>query len=145
MAALTEGRNTPEALGPIRTGGVAASTTLFPGAMVMVNAAGFIIEGQTATGLIGVGRSEGLADNSGGSNGDITGEYRPGTFRFNNSASTDEITAADIGKVCYAVDDQTVAKTDGSSARSPAGFVDHVDANGVWVRFDAALTRAATA
>lgn len=145
MAALTEGRNTPEALGEVRSAGVAADTTLFPGAIAMINAAGFLIEGQTATGLIGVGRSESLADNAGGSNGDITGDYKPGIFRFNNSASTDAITAADVGKVCFVVDDQTVAKTDGSSARSPAGFVDHVDANGVWVRFDAALTRAATA
>lgn len=145
MAALTEGRNTPEALGEVRNGPVAADTTLFPGALVMVNAAGFLVAGQTATGLIGVGRSENLVDNAGGSNGAVTCDYKPGIFRFNNSASTDEITAADIGNPCYAVDDQTVAKTDGSAARSPAGVVDHVDANGVWVRFDAALTRAATA
>lgn len=145
MAALTEGRNTPEALGPIRSGGVAASTTMLPGAIAMINAAGFIIEGQVATGLIGVGRVESLANNASGSNGDVDVDYRIGTFRYNNSASADAITAADIGKVCYAVDDQTVAKTDGSAARSPVGFVDSVDANGVWVRFDAALTRAATA
>jgi hypothetical protein len=145
MAALTEGRNTPEALGDVRSAGVAAGTTLFPGAIVMINAAGFLVEGQTATGLIGVGRSESLANNAGGSNGDITGDYKPGTYRVNNSAGADEITDADRGKPCYAVDDQTVAKTDGTASRSPAGIVDHVDAHGVWVTFDVALTRAATA
>lgn len=146
MAALTKGRNTPQAIGDIRSGSVAASTQIFQGALVMINAAGFIVEGQVATGLIGVGRAEEHIDNSAGSNGDVVADYRPGTFRFDNSAGGDEITDADRGKPCYAVDDQTVAKTDGSAARSPAGTVDHVDANGgVWVTLDVALTRAATA
>jgi hypothetical protein len=34
------------------------------------------------------------------------------------------------------VDDQTVAKTDGTGARSVAGKVFDVDSGGVWVRFD---------
>ncbi|CUH67985.1 hypothetical protein TG4357_03322 [Thalassovita gelatinovora] len=59
-----------------------------------------------------------------------------------NSAAADEITIADIGNKAYAVDDQTVAKTDGTATRSPAGIIDDVDANGVWVRFDEALTNA---
>jgi hypothetical protein len=42
---------------------------------------------------------------------------------------------ADVGKQCYLVDDQTVAKTDGTNTRSPAGFVRDVDADGVWVEF----------
>ncbi|MFB0515162.1 MAG: hypothetical protein ACETWG_00985, partial [Candidatus Neomarinimicrobiota bacterium] len=33
----------------------------------------------------------------------------------------------------YIVDDQTVAKTDGTGTRSPAGFIEDVDSNGVWV------------
>ena len=71
--------------------------------------------------------------------------YRPGCFRFANSAGGDEITIAEIGDVVFAVDDQTVAKTDGTSSRSPAGFVDDVDDLGVWVRFDEVLTKVATA
>ena len=145
MAALTEGRNTPEALGEVRQGSVAASTTLFPGAMVMLNATGFLIEGQTATGLIGVGRAEEHADNASGADGAITADYKPGVYRWANSAGADEITDADRGKLCYAVDDQTVALTDGTGTRSPAGTVDHVDAQGVWVAMDAALTRVAAA
>ena len=145
MAALTQGRNTAEALGPLRVGAVAASTTIFAGAMVMANASGFVLEGQTATGLVGLGRAERGVDNAAGADGDAQVDYKPGTFRFDNSAAADEITAADIGKPCYAVDDQTVAKTDGTGTRSPAGTVDSVDANGVWVTFDPALTLAATA
>jgi hypothetical protein len=33
------------------------------------------------------------------------------------------------------VDDQTVAKTDGSTTRSVAGIVRGVDTDGVWVEF----------
>ena len=142
MTALTQGRLTPRRDGDYRAGVVAASTTIYPGAMVMRDASGNLVEGQTATGLTGVGVAETLADNAVGSAGDQTVRYRPGVFHMANSASTDEIAAADIGAVCYAVDDQTVAKTDGTSTRSPAGIVDDVDAAGVWLRFDEALTGA---
>ncbi|WP_323780137.1 hypothetical protein [Thalassovita sp.] len=142
MTALTADRNTPRYEGDIRQGGVAASTKIFGGAIVMRNAAGYLTKGQTATGLVGVGRAEEQVDNSAGANGALNIDYRPGSHRYANSASTDEITAADIGAKCYAVDDQTVAKTDGTSTRSPAGIVDDVDALGVWVRFDEALTNA---
>lgn len=142
MVALTKDRNTPRADGDLRQGGIAAATTIFAGALVMRNAAGFLIEGQTATGLVGVGRAEEQKDNSAGANGALSLTYRPGVYRFANSAAADLIADADIGALCYAVDDQTVAKTDGSSSRSPAGIVDHVDAQGVWVRLDEALTNA---
>jgi hypothetical protein len=142
MPPLTTGRNTPRLTGDDRQGAVAASTKIFAGAIVMRDAAGFLTEGQTATGLVGVGRAEELADNSAGANGDQTVAYRTGCYRYANSAAADEITAADIGAKCYAVDDQTVAKTDGTGTRSPAGIVDGLDAQGVWVRFDEALTNA---
>ncbi|PWE29971.1 hypothetical protein DDZ14_16140 [Maritimibacter sp. 55A14] len=143
MAALTEGRNTPQALGDIRTGPVAAAALIFEGALVMRNAAGDLVPASTATGLMGVGRAEERADNSAGAAGDQNLAYRPGVFRFANSAGGDAIGQADIGKVVYAVDDQTVALTDGTGTRSKAGFVDAIDAQGVWVRFDEALTRLA--
>jgi hypothetical protein len=56
-------------------------------------------------------------------------------FSFANSASTDEIVDDDIGKLCYIVDDQTVAKTNGANTRSVAGIVVGLDANGVHVLF----------
>ncbi|MCY1460857.1 hypothetical protein D9M71_784510 [compost metagenome] len=54
-------------------------------------------------------------------------------FAFANSAAGDEITRADIGATAYIVDDQTVAKTDGTSTRSVAGTIRDVDSDGVWV------------
>jgi hypothetical protein len=143
MPALTKDRNTPAwGGGGRRQGAVAASTLIFAGAMLMRDASGNILEGQTDTGLTGVGRALERVDNSSGSAGDLTVDYDEGIFRFANSAAADEITKADIGNLCYAVDDQTVAKTDGSSSRSKAGIVADVDAQGVWVRFDEALTKA---
>ncbi|WP_172298341.1 hypothetical protein [Pseudoruegeria sp. HB172150] len=145
MTALTKNRNTLQAIGDNRVGLVAASTLIYAGAFLMRNAAGYLVEGQTATGLVGVGRAEEQVDNSDGSAGDLSASYRVGIFRFANSTSTDEITQADIGALCYAVDDQTVAKTDGTATRSAAGVVHDVDEAGVWVRFDEALTAAAVA
>lgn len=140
MVALTQDRNTPRAEGDERTGLLGANQTVFAGAIVMRNASGHLVEGATATGSFGAGMAlERLSSTTAG----VTPiRYRPGVFRFANSAAGDAIATADIGTVCYIVDDQTVAKTNGTNTRSPAGIVDGVDAQGVWVRFDEALTRA---
>lgn len=148
MPALTSNRNTPMLLSPApapRPGPIAAGEVIYAGAQVMRNATGYLVAGATATGLIGAGRAEAYVDNSGGADGDAFVEAAEGIARYANSASTDEITIADIGRVCYAVDDQTVAKTDGTATRSPAGTVHDIDEWGVWVRFDPALTIAASA
>lgn len=142
MVALTKDRNTPRSSGDIRQGPVAAAVTIFAGSIVMRNAAGYVLPGATATGSVAIGRAEERVDNSSGANGDKTVTYRPGIYRFANSAAADEITIAEVGDKCFIVDDQTVAKTDGTATRSPAGIVDAVDANGVWVRIDEALTAA---
>ncbi|RJG46443.1 hypothetical protein [Mesorhizobium sp. DCY119] len=140
MPALTEDRNTPQAIGDIRSGGVAAATTIYAGAMVMRNAAGYLTKGTAALNLVGVGRAEERVINA-GSAGAANLKYRAGTFRFANSAGADQIGIADIGKPVYAVDDQTVAKTSGTNTRSIAGYVDHLDDLGVWVRFDEAAVQ----
>ena len=144
MTALTRGRATPQIEGNNRSALLAAAAAIFQGAIVMRNAAGYALNGATATGMVGIGRAEQPGDNAAGANGDASVLYRPGCFRFANSAGGDEITIADIGDACFVVDDQTVARTDGTSTRSPAGMVDNVDTLGVWVRFDEALTKAAT-
>lgn len=141
MAQLTADRNTPRFEGDERVGGLAASQTIFAGAILMRNAAGYLTEGATATGSFGAGVALERKANAGAAGAEVI-RYRPGIFRFANSASGDLIAATDVGAVCYIVDDQTVAKTSGTNTRSPAGVIDAVDANGVWVRFDEALTRA---
>lgn len=140
MVALTAARNTPEALGVEREGLLGAAQNIFTGSLLMRNAAGHLIKGVTAVGSFGAGRAEDTGASV--SAGTVSQRYRTGVFRFANSAAGDLITVADIGAVCFIVDDQTVAKTNGTNTRSPAGAIDGVDALGVWVRFDEALTRA---
>lgn len=130
--ALTADRNTPRMEGDLRQGAMDA-VKVFAGALVMRNVAGYLTKGQTALGLRGVGRAEKQVDNSGGSAGDLDLPYRPGIFRFANSSAGDAITIAEIGKLCYAVDDQTVAKTNGTNTRSVAGIISGVDDVGVHV------------
>ena len=87
---------------------------------------------QTATTLRGVGRFAEQME-GGAVAGEVNVEIDKGIFCFANSTSTDALTTADIGSDCYIVDDQTVAKTNGSSTRSVAGRVFDVDSQGVWV------------
>lgn len=145
MAALTADRNTPTRAGNITVGQLAAAVKVYAGAILMRNAAGYLVPATTATGLVGVGRAEQQVDNTSGSAGDLTVNFRPGAFRYANSAGGDELTIADIGTACYAVDDQTVAKTSDTSSRSLAGILVDVDDLGVWVDFNEALTPVAVA
>lgn len=142
MTALTKDRNTPMRDGDLKADGVAASAVIFAGALVMRNVAGFLTNGATASGCVGVGRAQEALDNSGEADGAMLVTYRPGIFRFANLPA-DLITQAGVGKLCYIVDDQTVAATDGAGTRSPAGFVDALEDQSVWVRFDEAITRGA--
>lgn len=136
MTAATQNRNTPHRLGLSRGHLVAAATECFAGTIAVINADGFTEPGTTATGLTAAGVFEHYQDNTAGADGDQVVEVKRGNFRLANSAAADEITAADIGQVCYIVDNQTVAKTSGTDTRSPAGIVDDVDDNGVWVNID---------
>lgn len=134
MAALAADRNTPYRTGEHFSFPVAASAKIYAGALVCINASGLAVKGATATGLKAAGVAQGLADNSAGGNSAINVSVRRGVFRFANSSAGDAIALADVGATCYAVDDQTVAKTDGTGTRSAAGTIRDVDADGVWVQ-----------
>lgn len=148
MTAQIADRNSPRQEGEVFRQALAA-VKVFAGALLMRNATGYLTKGQTALGLIGAGVALEQVDNSGGAAGDKSVSFRKDVFRFVNSASTDLITIADIGKVAWAVDDQTVAKTPGRTSglatRSPAGVIVDVDTLGVWVLVDEERTRAALA
>ncbi len=115
---------------------VAAGKKIFGGALVCLDADGNATPGAAATGLRGAGRCEAFADNSAGGAGAIRVQLRRGIFRWNNSGGGDAIASSMIGSLCYVIDDQTVAATDGSGTRSPAGVVADVDSVGVWVSMD---------
>lgn len=134
MTALTKDRNTPQREGELLSIGAAATKKFFAGAIAMKNATGYGTPGATATGQIALGRVEEYVDNTNGGDGAVNVTVRKGVFKFANSAGGDLIAIADIGNTCYIVDDQTVAKTDGTGTRSAAGTIVGVDSDGVWVR-----------
>ncbi|KAF7600618.1 MAG: hypothetical protein CGU28_03150 [Candidatus Dactylopiibacterium carminicum] len=142
MTALTKNRNTPSrgTVRAVRGYPLGAAARAFAGGIAVLNAAGFAVPATTATARIALGRFAAEVDNSAGANGAASVEVERGVFRFDNSADADLITLADVGKRCYLVDDQTVAKTgavvESAATRSVAGYVDDVDDQGVWVLLD---------
>lgn len=136
MVATTQNRNTPSVSGHRRGHPVAANALCRAGTIAVIDANGFAKEGETALGLVAVGIFEHLVDNRSRADGEQTAQVLRGFARLENSADADEITAADVFKRCYIVDNQTVAKTDGGGTRSIAGIVDAVDDAGVWVLVD---------
>jgi len=126
-------RNTEMKEGELISVPVAASAVIDAGKIVVANAAGYAAPGSTATTLTYLGRAEEAKDNTGGANGDLDILVRrKKAFKFKNEA-TDLVVQADLGKTCYIVDDETVAKTNGTSTRSAAGIVIGVESDGVWV------------
>jgi hypothetical protein len=89
--------------------------------------------GGAATDAI-VGWARFRADNRGGANSAISCEVtKIGARPMNNSAGGNTITLADVGKPCYAVDDQTLSLTDQSGALAYAGIIHNVTELGVWL------------
>lgn len=136
MVATTAPRNTPAALGEIRSVPLAANGKINGGAIVQIsNATTFAIPAVATIANVTIGRADESVDNTGGANGDKSIKVRRGVFRYANSAAGDLIARIDIGKDCFVVDDQTVAKTNAAGVRPVAGKVFGVDAQGVWVEF----------
>lgn len=135
MTALTQDRNTRRRDGGLIEPPVAGGARIFTGALVAINAAGLAVPGATSTTLVGAGAALAPADNTLGAAGALRVRVDRRPARFANSAAADAITLADLGKDCFIVDDQTVAKTNGAGTRSRAGKVYDVDADGVWVDF----------
>ena len=133
MTALTQDRNTPLKDGEEIAVLVGAAKKIFAGSLVVAAATGYAEPGSTATTLTALGRAEEFVDNSAGAAGAKTVRVRRGkAFKFANAAA-DLVTQAELGKTCYIVDDQTVAKTNGGATRSAAGKVVGIDSDGVWV------------
>jgi hypothetical protein len=119
--------------GLIRELGVKTNTRIFAGALV-VNDGGVAAPGRTAKGLVCLGRAEQTVDNTGGADNAVRIRVRRGVFGFRNQAD-DPILAVDIGKECYLVDDETVARQAANETRSVAGRVFSIDGETVFVDF----------
>lgn len=140
MTALSAARNTKKYnAGPapdyIRVP-VAASTHIYQGGLVGVDANGRAVSGTSVATARIIGRAVEDADNSSGSAGAINVRVEQGVYWLANSATTDALTSADVGRFCYAVDDATVARTNSNGARNRAGVVIAIDSSdgvAVWV------------
>lgn len=111
--ALTADRNTPHKDGEVLAPGVAASTKIYGGGLVAVNAAGYALPAADAASLKVIGRAEEQVDNSSGANGDLTVKVRrKKAFVFKNSA-TNACTIAHLLTNIYVQDDETVASAGG--------------------------------
>jgi len=117
MTALTKARTVKSIPGLSFAYPVLANAVIYQGAIVVITSAGWAKPGVTGLGLTTVGVAREGVNNTGGSNGALIVEVDERIADMANSAGADEIAAGDVGKVCYLVDDQTVAKTDGGTAQ----------------------------
>lgn len=132
--ALSQDRNTPRRAGDQFEFPVAAAAICYAGGIAVLTSTGYVQPGSSTGGQVALGVFTERADNATGSAGDIKAKVQSGVFRFGNSAGDEAIAVADVGKQCFIVDDQTVAKT-AAGGRSVAGIVRDVDSQGVWVEF----------
>ncbi len=112
--------------------------------------AGYVKPGIAALGLEVLGVFAESFDNTSGTYagtsldvpvGRTTVKIQSGAEWVANSTSTDLIAQANVGAVCYLVDDQTVALTSNGNTRSPAGIIMAVDATlGVLVLMGASVS-----
>ncbi|CAH8721341.1 hypothetical protein WDD9_006563 [Paenibacillus melissococcoides] len=109
---------------------VKGGVKIFDGSFVAIDANGLAVPGAKATNLIAAGRAEEYIDNSLGADGDATIRVRRGVFKWNNAA-TGAVTAKDMLKSCYFVDDETVTAT--ATGSSVAGKVIGIDGSYVVV------------
>jgi hypothetical protein len=133
MTALTADRNTEiKQLKRAMKYPVAASTTIYAGAMVAVNTSGYLVPAADTVGYRVVGLADEQVDNSSGSNGDLWCLVRTGLASFEND-STDAVAQVNIGHHVYVQDDNTVA----SAGNVVAGIAVQIDpdTSEIWVCF----------
>lgn len=152
MAALTTARNTPEMAdgGRMRSYPVEANTNIYLGGMVALNAAGNAVPASATTTVANAlkvaGRAERVTNGIPGQNalnnpgvaGAVSITARKGVFLYSTDGS---VGAAQVGLVCYALDDNNVTATDRAGGATvqqyaAAGVVVAIDSSGqVWVDF----------
>ncbi len=82
MTALTAAGNRQFKVGTVSEVSLAASTTIYKGAGVCTNAAGFAVPASDTAALVTIGVAEETVDNSAGSAGDLTCKVRRGAVHL---------------------------------------------------------------
>lgn len=131
-----------DVINPLRLAiGLAAAAHVYQGALVAINEAGTLVPASADNTLFIVGVAEEEKDNTLGAASALSTVPRRGCFPFTNSATTDALSTADIGRPCYVVDDTTVARTNPLGSRPVAGIVAGIDAGGGVLVEVGAITR----
>jgi hypothetical protein len=127
MTALTKDKNTlAKKRGRSINMSMAGSTEIFAGSIVCSDASGDAVPGSDTASIVTMGIADEGVDNSGGSAGELEIRVRKGTFELESSGGS-VLTAADVGRVVYVLDDQTVVKVAGVSNGVKAGMLDSID------------------
>lgn len=134
-AALSADRDTHRRSGKLLSLSVAASNAVYAGAMVAVDSNGYAVAASADNTLTVIGRANEQKDNSSGDAGDLSVEVEIGVFKYGSIENTTDLTIADIGKLVYASDDQTVSLSSSGNTRPVAGRILDRDSSGVWVDF----------
>jgi hypothetical protein len=134
MAALAGDRNTKsKSIDKSVAYPTAAAVKIFGGSLVAIIAGFARPAADTAGGRV-IGVADWQVDNLTGAAGAKTVRVRRGVFKFNNGAAGEALVQADVGKVVFAVDDQTVGKVGGTNT-VVAGELLEIDPDGqVWVQ-----------
>ena len=135
MTALTQDRKTDYSLGDLLAIPVAAGETIYTGSLVCTNPEGYAVPAADSAGYTFEGVATERADNSDGSDGDVTVVVRRrGRYRFACASNLGQ--AAMSGEVCVA-DDQTVADDSDVLNSVACGRIGRIEAGGdVWISID---------
>lgn len=113
MAALTAARDTRELMTGaqkyLRHVEPAAGAKLYIGGIAALNAEGKAVPAGDVAGLTVIGRVEDVDEDT----GLVT--VCSGVYLYENGATDEKLTAADVNKKIYALDDQTVGKAGGTN------------------------------
>lgn len=115
---------------------LAATTTIPAGVLVGANANGELINAADAANVVVLGRAPRRMVNAAGAAAKTSPKayVEAGVFKFATSGG-DALTAADLGRDVFLLDNQTVVKTAGTVNTIVAGKLDSIDPDGgVWVR-----------
>lgn len=139
MTALTDDRNTNRRYVERIVGDdalIAATTTVWNGSMVCCDATGALRPAADVAGPTFVGIAQLRMVNPSG----VAARVKPaarcavGVFKLATTGAN-AITAADLQKPCFILDDQTVVRQAGTANAIQAGLVDSIDPDGgIWVK-----------
>lgn len=133
MANQTADRNCGPLISSHQSLTVAAGERFFNGSLVANDASGYAARPSATTDRI-LGVCWEAVDNTNGLDGAERVKFRRGIFPFASGTSADALTQADIGNDVYAIDDQTVGKTSGTSTRAIVGELIMIEDSKFYVR-----------